>query len=239
MRRVEQVIGDDNSVPVAILKSALQQSSSVGLIVDGTPTNQPLGTGVIIGDGLLLTNYHVLPDPDQAASARIRFNYDELDSVVDEYQLDPSTWISSPYREPEDGGVDEAHLDFSLLAVHANDQGTPIQRWGRTELSVDPSSIGPGDDVFIVQHPRGEPKRVSMVHNEIVATTDHCILYTSDTDYGSSGSPVCDYLWVMVALHHARTSTEVDGAMREANEAIRLSSILAALDPITRDRLLA
>lgn len=70
MRRVEQVIGDDNSVPVAILKSALQQSSSVGLIVDGTPTNQPLGTGVIIGDGLLLTNYHVLPDPDQAASAK-------------------------------------------------------------------------------------------------------------------------------------------------------------------------
>ncbi len=239
IQRTEQVIGLDDSLPIVVLKNAIAQSASVGRIVDNTPARQPMGTGALVGEGLLLTNYHVLPQADQAAAAKIQFGYDELDSIVDEYDLDPSTWESSPYREPGDGGVDEAHLDFSLVGVKPNNNGPAFQHWGKTEFPIDPPRIEPGDDVFIVQHPRGEPKRVSMVHNEIVATTDHCILYTSDTDFGSSGSPVCDYTWRMVALHHARTSVKVDGTTSEANEAVRLSSILSALSADSRNRLLA
>jgi endonuclease G len=54
-------------------------------------------------------------------------------------------------------------------------------------------------------------------------THTNVIHYYSDTDYGSSGSPVFNNTWDLMALHHARNSSE------SANEGIRIDKIVADL----------
>jgi endonuclease G len=53
----------------------------------------------------------------------------------------------------------------------------------------------------VVQHPRGEVKRVAFRNNLVADADDSCVRYFTDTDFGSSGSPVCDDTWRVVALH--------------------------------------
>jgi hypothetical protein len=55
--------------------------------------------------------------------------------------------------------------------------------------------------VNIVQHPRGEHKQVAFRNNLITAADATGVRYFTDTDEGSSGSPVSDDNWRVVALH--------------------------------------
>ena len=60
-----------------------------------------------------------------------------------------------------------------------------------------------GQWVNIIQHPNGEPKQLVLRNNEIVDTLDYFLTYKTDTSPGSSGSPVYNDQWEVVALHHA------------------------------------
>ena len=60
-----------------------------------------------------------------------------------------------------------------------------------------------GDFVTIVQHPGGQKKRVALRDNRIVDVFDAFLHYAADTEPGSSGSPVFNDQWELVALHHA------------------------------------
>jgi V8-like Glu-specific endopeptidase len=53
----------------------------------------------------------------------------------------------------------------------------------------------------VIQHPRGQPKRFAIRNNLAVDADATVIRYYTDTDHGSSGSPVCDDAWTVVALH--------------------------------------
>jgi hypothetical protein len=71
----------------------------------------------------------------------------------------------------------------------------------------------------IIQHPCGRKKEVVLQQNELKDVHENVIHYFSDTDYGSSGSPVFNNTWDLMALHHARHPTE------SANEGIRIDRI--------------
>lgn len=64
-----------------------------------------------------------------------------------------------------------------------------------------------GDRLNIVQHPQGGPLKYAIRSNHYVGTAgpehDHLLRYLTDTEPGSSGSPVLDDAWRVVALHHA------------------------------------
>ena len=75
----------------------------------------------------------------------------------------------------------------------------------------------------IIQHPRGRKKEVVVQQNTTTDVHANVIHYYSDTDYGSSGSPVFNNTWDLMALHHARKPSE------NANEGIRIDKIVADL----------
>jgi endonuclease G len=85
-----------------------------------------------------------------------------------------------------------------------------------------------GDFVTIVQHPEGQKKQVALRDNRIVDVFDEFLHYEADTQPGSSGSPVFNDQWELVALHHASVpAPEHPELGKFVNEGIRVSRLLA------------
>jgi len=60
-----------------------------------------------------------------------------------------------------------------------------------------------GEPVNIIQHPKGRRKEVVLSNNWVNEIKRDHIWYAADADYSSSGSPVFNQQWQLVALHHA------------------------------------
>ena len=94
----------------------------------------------------------------------------------------------------------------------------------------------PGDNANIVQHPEGGYKKVTIQENEVLQDTGVIIHYASDTLGGSSGAPVFNNRWEVIALHHA--SKKADGLTLPdratppdfVNEGIKISAIAADIE---------
>jgi V8-like Glu-specific endopeptidase len=173
----------------------------------------------MLASGLLITNNHVIESAEDGSRSRVRFNY----------QADASGRLAqSEYFacRPEAFFYTNRYLDYTLIAV----DGSPGTRYGIVPLGTSQTPIL-GDRVCIIQHPMGEPKQIALVDNEIEYVDDQIVQYLTDTLPGSSGSPVFNESWELVALHHsggwlpepASTSTHF------RNEGIMMSAIVADL----------
>jgi V8-like Glu-specific endopeptidase len=84
-----------------------------------------------------------------------------------------------------------------------------------------------GDSVIIVQHPKGKQKQIVLSNNEIIKNGlfQGVLRYRAESDYGSSGSPVFNTRWKLVALHHAAVpgSPEISSTQNQqtANGAVK------------------
>jgi len=180
------------------------------------------GTGSMISPNLLLTNHHVLDTPEAAATSQVEFDYqDGIDGKllnVTTFGLDPNRFFLT----------DEA-LDFAIVAVRAGTE--ELAPFGFNRLIKSDGKILVGEFVTIVQHPRGEKKQVALRENKVIDGPDRYVHYSADTEPGSSGSPVFNDQWEVVALHHASVTapehTEFGGIL---NEGIRVSAILGAVE---------
>jgi endonuclease G len=106
-----------------------------------------------------------------------------------------------------------------------------------------------GEWLTIVQHPGGEVKQLCVRENKLLKRAENVLWYSTDTLGGSSGSPVYNNDWYVVALHHSgvpemrgNTILNVDGSDYDpavdpdgknikwiANEGIRVSRIVENL----------
>ena len=68
----------------------------------------------------------------------------------------------------------------------------PNKDWGTIPLTE--ISVAKEDRVIIIQHPSGLDKQIAMSHNFVT--------YSDDSNPGSSGSPVFNETWEVVALHN-------------------------------------
>src|SRR5262249_8344745 len=168
---------------------------------------------------LLLTHHHVFPDADPAAASEIEFNFqDGVDGQPLQprlFGLDPATFFLA----------DEG-LDFALVAVNGSPQELAPFGFNRT-IGAEGKAIA-GDFVTIVQHPQGQKKQVALRDNRIVDVFENFFHYEADTQPGSSGSPVFNDQWELVALHHASVpAPEHPELGKFVNEGIRISRLLA------------
>ena len=79
---------------------------------------------------------------------------------------------------------------------------------GILTLPLEAQSVQKDTFVNIIQHPNGGPMEVSLRFNQVVAIEGYRVYYLADTEKGSSGSPVFDDEWRVVALH--RSGGELD-----------------------------
>jgi V8-like Glu-specific endopeptidase len=215
---LEKIVGENTLRPIAFLAQGLKVARSVAYISVRLGLNCWAGTGFLITPDVLLTNNHVVPMADLLPNTLIRFNYEE------DFQRNSQ----QPYEyQTKSGGIfhTNKNLDYSLFQV----EELPGTQWGW--LPLIPQVVRKGDRVNIIQHPNGQPKQVSMQNNFVQYVGSNVVQYVTSTLNGSSGSPVLNDNWELVALHHA------GGMLREPNsqhhyfrnEGILIASILADL----------
>ncbi|MGB0521531.1 MAG: trypsin-like peptidase domain-containing protein [Flammeovirgaceae bacterium] len=218
----EKVFGKETLFEIDWLDKALIASKSICKV----ETNAGLkGTGFILKGGYLLTNHHVLEDATAAANAQIIFNYrrnsDGSVMQTKRYNLDANTYISSSKYE----------LDYALIKVDDSDGSLSNWRFLELETFQLPTE---NDKVNIIQHPEGQPMKIALP-DKVLHKWKQYLFYVADTKVGSSGSPVFNQEWKVIALHHAGKKDdggfEINdfGDREPSNRGILIQNILADL----------
>jgi endonuclease G, mitochondrial len=218
---LERIINTPDFVDVRYLEAGSRASHAVGRvdIRDHAGRVIGFGTGSLVTSRLLLTNHHVLPDADTAAASEIEFNFEDgvdgqpLKPVA--FPLDPTTFFLADEK-----------LDFALVAVGGSPQD--LAAFGCNPPIAAQGKAIAGDFITIVQHPEGQKKQVALRDNRVVDVLDDFLHYEADTQPGSSGSPVFNDQWELVALHHASVPAPDHPELGKfVNEGIRVSQLLA------------
>ena len=227
---LERVFGADRFVSLDWYRKGLTRCAGVARI--GREATRGVGTGFLLmgaafhptlGDELyLLTNSHVvsprpeLPDTIRPLDAIITF--EGLPGVEGKSWAVKKLVFNSPISE----------LDATLLQL---DRDVP---------GVEPYPIAPAlpdrngeRRLYVVGHPLGGGLSFSLQDNLLLDWDQRLVHYRTPTEPGSSGSPVFDDQWRLIAIHHAGKSDmrKLNGkpGTYEANEGI---NILAIVDGI-------
>ena len=228
---LEAVLGDTRFVPLRWYRTGLQRCAGVARIE--TPWGQGFGTGFLVrgedlhpslaGEVMLITNAHVISNdpavqrgrPPATPPERARVRFEGRDDTATTYAIKDVVWTSPPTA-----------LDATVLRME-------------TALTCDPPyplAISPPqttqDRVYVIGYPQGGPLSISIQDNRVVDVKEPMLRYRAPTEPGSSGSPVFNQDWELVALHHAGSKQlrALSGeGVQEANEGIWISAIVRAL----------
>jgi len=170
-------------------------------------------TAFLVSETTALTNEHCIDSVQTCRTAVAIFGYHKPTDTGDQYGC--TGLVVAPDR----------NLDFALIRL----EGRPgaADKWGA--LEVRGRALTPGEAVYIIQHPAGEPKQISrkectvaraVVKGRGADLTDFS--HTCDTKNGSSGSPVLDANHHVVGLHHLGFSA---GDWATVNRAVQIGRI--------------
>jgi endonuclease G, mitochondrial len=242
----ERAIGNNDSVFSNFVELILEAKRKIGrLIIKDDIKNYGYATGFMISEDLLITNWHVFKTENDVMQSIVQFNY-ELDITGNptkeiNFKIDKNKFFHSCKV-----------LDYCIVGVEGQDitNTVKINEIGYLFLDKVDGKLGPigKEKLNIIHHPLGNYKQLSIRENTFIKILDNTLWYSSDTAQGSSGSPVFNDQWQVVALHHMGVALKddkgnyidksgkiipiVEGKIEEkdvvwvANEGIRISKII-------------
>jgi V8-like Glu-specific endopeptidase len=201
----ESVCGTDTSKDAVCYKSsdpvAYTKSKAIArLLINGTE----LCTGWRVGPGnRMLTNNHCFTTSAEAYDTEVWFNYQCAQCGGYDVFQPTKVWGSQVLS------TDHTY-DYTLFSVG---DFAAIQKFGY--LTLDTARPAKGQELYVPQHPAGEPTRIAGSLGEKAGNcsvvdpgytgyaTGSDVSYLCDTEGGSSGSPVLSRKTnKVVALHH-------------------------------------
>ena len=212
---VEAVIGEPNFKKLWWLSEALRVSRSVARV------KLPGGsaTGFLVGADVFMTNNHVFENERDTANAVLQFNYelnaDGSPAGRDEWKCDPNNMFRT-----------NPSLDYSIVRVQKKNGKNVGDVWGFLNLRHG-SSVAKNQRVNIIQHPRGRFKEIAFRDNQVKVVSDEYIHYLTDTDQGTSGSPVFDDWFNVIALHNQWVRDPNNPHRWYRNQGYRIDAILS------------
>jgi hypothetical protein len=170
---------------------------------------QPMGTGFLVAPDVVMTNWHVVDemrrfgvqiDRDHSPEpARVRFDY-----IVPAGAEDPV--LGQEVHLLQGCLIAESEApDFALLrlAGKPGNDGTPDGPRGWISLNTPQPPLVAGDPVLILQHPLGDPIKLTIGSvRQVPPPGASQVTYTANTDSGSSGSPCLTSQLDPFALHY-------------------------------------
>jgi V8-like Glu-specific endopeptidase len=177
-------------------------------------------TGFLIDDDRMLTNEHCINKTDVCKTALAIFDYEvtETGSIDTGQQFRCTQFIAADHT-----------LDVSLIRL----AGKPGLLYGH--LTLNGRAVVLGEQLYLIQHPAGEPKQISRKGCSITTAvapgnglaTDFG--HKCDTLGGASGSPLLgggDF--TVIGLHHFGFDS-VDTQWSAENRAVRMPQIISWL----------
>jgi len=190
-----------------------------------------IGTGFLVSPDVVLTNAHVWEDGLKhrgSGEIEFRFGFSAASRGV--------PGASRAYRSVRGAPVLALSpvdcLDFCLLRLAGVPGREPVSdapgARPRGWLPLRPLRPVDGQSLFILQHPFGQEMKLAT--GQLAASAADRVEYRVNTEPGSSGSPVLDNAWRVVALH-ARAGSGV-------NEGVAVSAIVGMLPAHLADELM-
>jgi hypothetical protein len=205
-----------NFRPIRFLQLGLERARAVVKIIG--PSGD-LGTGFLMEPGWLVTNHHVWPDEATVRGSTLLFGYEEdLSGAIQPGERVPVPATGELRMSPMTAD------DLTVLRVSPG-----LLRRGALPPPT-PIDAPVGATVPIIQHPLGTPKKIVLTEATLTSVLPgQRLRYTSDTDRGSSGSPVFDLAWNLVGVHHASLPAPEEAGRPMRNEGIHVGRLLALI----------
>jgi hypothetical protein len=160
-----------------------------------------------------------------------------LETGGDGWLLDSSRYSDVDLElDPKPGDPGPEELDYALLRPQGEpgnepigsdaEPGAPPRGWISLPQTEHP--FEPDTPLFIVQHPRGAALKLALDTHAVIGLygAGRRVRYRTNTEPGSSGSPVFDQNWNLVALHHSGDPASI---MPSYNEGIPIVYIARQL----------
>jgi len=191
---LQRVLGAESYVPLEWYAEGAERARAVARI--GIHRTTGFGTGFVVSAGqldetlqeswLLVTNEHVLSldNRDALRPEQAVVTFEALDGGRETYR--PSVLWSS--RE----------LDVTISRLDRDVTGIKPMPFAAALPLLDPPSR-----LYVIGHPLGGTLSFSLDDNVLLDHADPLVHYRTPTERGSSGSPVFNRQWELVALHHA------------------------------------
>ena len=206
-KTLERINEESDFLPVSFLSDGAQKALAVCRVAVPTQRGRSLGTGFLVAPNLIMTNNHVIKSKARAEEATAEFLFHENNTPI------------VVAMRPEQFFITERSLDYTIVACDGRGIGDiePIP------LLRNPALVTRHERVNLIQHPRGRSKEIAIHDNRVTRIKDKVYHYSTDTEPGSSGSPILNNNWDLVGLHHAGFD-EPNG--KATNEGIRISTIV-------------
>jgi endonuclease G, mitochondrial len=204
-----------------------------------------VGTAWLAAPRLVFTNHHVVEardDQEPPASADEFRRQGESILAWFDYHREGQRALEVTVAEVVSS---DRTLDYALLRLAAE---PPLADRRQMALRQGGPALSRGTRLNIVQCPGGGPLTFAIRNNFYVGPGQQAyhLRYLTDTREGSSGSPVLDDTWQVVAMHHGFQQVKAQRQPGEAglsqvakfhNEGTTLEEILAHLPAAPRDEI--